>query len=269
MSELEKFNDLIENNEDLKPFMDMITYIMEIPDDSLTDTVVESIIGAIDGSLTTAIKENIIQEAIKSYDTQGYTFNNVQNQLNEAKNSLEELIEELKPSNKKRQLLNGVFNNFYSIFDEVLERYNKYDIKLSVFLEEGTQLPTYAHESDAAADLYAADTVVVPAHSIGNMIRTGVHIALPERWVAYIVPRSSIGAKTPLRLSNSVGVIDSGYRGPLGVLYDNISDSDYTINAGDRIAQLIVMPSYHFKAVPVDTLDETERGEGGFGSSGK
>ena len=60
-----------------------------------------------------------------------------------------------------------------------------------------------------------------------------------------------------------------GYTGPLGVLYDNISDSDYTINAGDRIAQLLVMPSYHFRAEVVNTLNTTERGEGGFGSSGK
>ena len=60
-----------------------------------------------------------------------------------------------------------------------------------------------------------------------------------------------------------------GYRGPLGVLYDNISDSDYTINAGDRIAQLLVMPSYRFRAEKVDILDNTDRGQGGFGSSGK
>ena len=111
--------------------------------------------------------------------------------------------------------------------------------------------------TDAAADLYAADTVTLAPHSTSNMIRTGVHIALPEGWMAMIFPRSSIGAKTGLRLSNSCGIIDSEYRGPLGVLYDNISDSEYTINAGDRIAQLLVMPNYHFRAKVVDTLDET------------
>ena len=136
-------------------------------------------------------------------------------------------------------------------------------------LEKGATAPSYAHETDTGADLSALETVVVPAHSIGNKIHTGVRIALPENWTAYIVPRSSIGAKTPLRLSNSIGVIDSDYRGELGILYDNISDSDYTINAGDRIAQLIVMPAYHFKAQVVDILPETERSEGGFGSTGK
>ena len=74
--------------------------------------------------------------------------------------------------------------------------------------------------------------------------------------------------ETPLRLSNSVGLIDSGYRGELGVLYDNTSDEPYTVNAGDRIAQLLVMPSYRFQAKVVDILADSDRGEGGFGSSG-
>ena len=269
MSELINFNDLIENNEEMKPFMEMISQIMEIPDDSLTDVTVESLLGAVGGAFTPSIREKAIQEAVKGFEAQGLSIAGVQKEIQAARDAMNELIEELNPSEKKRQLLNGVFEIFYEIFDKVTERYQKFDIELPIFLEEGAQLPTYAHEGDAAADLYAADTVVIPAHSAATKVRTGVHIGLPERWVAYIVPRSSIGAKTPLRLSNSVGVIDSGYRGPLGVLYDNISDSDYTINAGDRIAPLIVMPSYSFKAKQVDALDETERGEGGFGSSGK
>ena len=112
------------------------------------------------------------------------------------------------------------------------------------------------------------ETVIVQGNTAGNKIRTGVKIQLPEGWLALIIPRSSIGAKTPLRLSNSVGLIDSGYRGELGVLYDNISDSPYAINAGDRIAQLLVMPSYRFKPEVVETLEDSDRGEGGFGSSG-
>ena len=134
--------------------------------------------------------------------------------------------------------------------------------------EHGAKVPTYAHDTDAAADIYAMDDVILEPHTYGNKLRTGVKIQLPEGWQALILPRSSIGAKTPLRLSNSVGLIDSGYRGELGVLYDNTSDEPYTINQGDRIAQLLVMPSYRFKAEVVDTLEDSDRGEGGFGSSG-
>ena len=155
------------------------------------------------------------------------------------------------------------------MIEEVVNTYHVYDIILPMTLEEGAQEPAYAHDTDACADLYAADTIILPAHSLSNMIRTGVHIQLPEGWLAMIFPRSSIGAKTGLRLSNSVGIIDQGYLGQLGVLYDNTSNSDYTINKGDRIAQLMIIPSYRFKAQIVDHLQETDRGEGGFGSSGK
>jgi dUTP pyrophosphatase len=104
---------------------------------------------------------------------------------------------------------------------------------------------------------------------LSNVIPTGLQIALPKGWVAKIVPRSSIGMKTGLRLSNSVGVIDADYRGEIGVLYDNFSDSDYEIKAGDRIAQMWVEPVYNFKPIEVSNLPDTERGSGGFGSTGK
>ena len=139
---------------------------------------------------------------------------------------------------------------------------------MTVDTAAGAKVPTYAHDTDAAADLYAMETTVLEGNSLGNKIRTGVKIQLPEGWQALIIPRSSIGAKTSLRLSNSVGLIDSGYRGELGVLYDNTSDEPYTVNAGDRIAQLLVMPSYRFQAKVVDILADSDRGEGGFGSSG-
>ena len=269
MSELVQFNDLLENNTEIQPLMDVIQQIMELPDDSLTDTTVESMIGAINGAFTPNMHEKAVQEFVRQIEAEGLNAAALTNRVNEAKASMESFIDELHPSEKKRAILNGVFSIFYDLFDNALERYHKYDIELPIQLEESAQVPTYAHENDAAADLYAADTVVIPAHSHSNMIRTGVHIQLPENWVAFIFPRSSIGSKTPLRLSNSVGIIDCQYRGPLGVLYDNLSDSDYTINAGDRIAQLMIMPNYHFKAKVVDKLEESERGEGGFGSSGK
>ena len=135
-------------------------------------------------------------------------------------------------------------------------------------LEEGAQVPTYAHDDDAAADMYAFEDITIQPHTHGTPVGTGVHIQLPEGWVAFVLPRSSMGAKTPLRLSNSVGVIDSGYRGEVRAIYDNISDDPYEIHKGDRIAQMLVMPSYRFKANVVDSLTDSDRGEGGFGSTG-
>ena len=260
--------DLTAGSEELQPFMNIIQSIMELPDDGLNPTAVESMQGMMKGSITPTIHQQAVEQMIATYKNDNATNGRVRNEVEGIKAAVQELIAELKPSFEKETLLNTVFGVLYEILDDVVARYNNYDIELPMTLEGDVQVPTYAHDTDAAADLYAAETVVVPAHSLGNKIPTGVRIGLPEGWVAYIVPRSSIGSKTPLRLSNSVGVIDAGYRGLLGVLYDNISDSDYTINKGDRIAQLIVMPCYHFKAEVVDSLDETERGEGGFGASG-
>ena len=176
-------------------------------------------------------------------------------------------------SDKKKEFLLSVWNKILEMYDEAAETYiaslHAYSITLPIVLDEGTIAPTYAHDTDACADLYAKEDMVIPAHSISNKIDTGVHIALPEGWKACVVPRSSIGAKTGLRLSNMVAQIDVDYRGSIIILYDNISDSDYRINAGDRIAQMWVEPTYHFRASIVDHLDDTDRGSGGLGSSGR
>ena len=261
--------DLVASNESLQPLMDITDQIMSLSDESLTPTMIESIKGAINGAFTKEIKNNSIQMLSDEFKERGLSRMQARDNVNDFKTALTDYMEVLQPSEKKKQLFDVIFQVFYDLFDAVLERYLAYDIILPITLEEGAQVPTYAHDTDAAADLYAAETITIPANSLGTMVRTGVHIALPEGWMAIIEPRSSIGAKTPLRLSNAQGVIDSGYRGQLGVLYDNLSDSDYTINAGDRIAQLMIRPAYKFKADVVPFLTETERGEGGFGSSGK
>ena len=170
----------------------------------------------------------------------------------------------------KKKLVDMVLDKMFTVFSLAADKYHSYAIELpmTVDIKAGAKVPTYAHETDAAADIYAMEEAVLAPHTYGNKLHTGVKIQLPEGWQALILPRSSIGAKTPLRLSNSVGLIDSGYRGELGVLYDNTSDEPYTIKAGDRIAQLLVMPSYRFQAKVVDILADSDRGEGGFGSSG-
>ena len=261
--------DIISTDENLQPLVDVIEQIMAIPEESIDQQMIEVINGMIQGAFTESIRQESIKELIKSFEAEELTRASVQEMINSSKHAIQEAIDELKPSENKRKILNNIFEIFHNMFEEALEHYHNYNIVLPMTLDEGAQVPTYAHENDAAADLYAADDITVPAHSISNMIRTGVHIALPEGWAALIIPRSSIGAKTGLRLSNSQGLIDTSYRGPLGVIYDNISDSDYEIKKGDRIAQMYIMPVHRFKAQVVNTLDRTDRGEGGFGSTGK
>ena len=267
MSELN--NNIFMQNDGLQPLQDIVQSIMEFNDVSLTPTLVNNLTESINSLMTPSMRDSTIAAIKNDFDRRQVNKAEVNQYYINLKNNIATLINELKPSQQKLTLLNSVFDPMISMVEEVVRTYHVYDIVLPMTLDEGAQEPTYAHETDAAADLYAADTIVLPAHSISNMVRTGVHIQLPEGWIAMIFPRSSIGSKTGLRLSNSAGIIDQEYLGPLGVLYDNISDSDYTINKGDRIAQLMVMPSYHFKAKIVDKLTPTTRGEGGFGSSGK
>lgn len=260
---------LFEGNEAAQPLTSAIETIMEIPDENLTDETMEVITGAFNGALTGSIREKIITDLIADFEERGLTKLMVETENNEIHEEFNKFLTELKPSAKKEQLLRSIFDILLGFYDEALTRYHNYTITLPLTVAEGAHVPTYAHEGDAAADLYALEDHVVPAHSYGNMIHTGVNIQLPENWLALILPRSSIGTKTPLRLSNSVGLIDSGYRGELCVLYDNTSDNDYTIRAGDRIAQLLVKPSYRFQPKVVFSLEDSDRGTGGFGASGK
>ena len=134
-------------------------------------------------------------------------------------------------------------------------------------LNEYVELPTRGSKWSAGLDLYCPFDVVVPADT-QKKIPLGIAIQIPDFHVGLLVPRSSM-SKTPLRCANSVGVIDADYRGELSIAYENVSCSDYTIFRGDRIAQLIIVPIAMVDVIEVDKLSETERGDGGYGSTGK
>ena len=131
-------------------------------------------------------------------------------------------------------------------------------------------LPYYASAGAAAMDLHACvDGPVEVAPRALVSIPTGVAIALPSAdYVALVFARSGLGIKHGVALSNGVGVIDSDYRGEIQVGLTNLSRTPYTISPADRIAQLAVVPVVQVNPVPVADLDETERGSGGFGSTG-
>lgn len=132
-------------------------------------------------------------------------------------------------------------------------------------------LPFYATPGSAAMDLHACidEAVVIPA-SGRRVIPTGIAIALPDPgYVALVFARSGLGIKHGIAPANCVGVIDSDYRGEIMVGLQNSGDADFSIQPGDRIAQLMITPVVQASIQMVDTLDETQRGAGGFGSTGK
>jgi dUTP pyrophosphatase len=129
-------------------------------------------------------------------------------------------------------------------------------------------LPAYAHPGDAGADLAAAEAVEL-APGQRATVGTGVSIALPDGYVAFVVPRSGLAAKHGITIVNSPGTVDAGYRGEIRVtLLNTDSSMSYPVAVGDRIAQLIVMPVSRARFVPVETLPGSHRGVDGFGSTG-
>lgn len=131
--------------------------------------------------------------------------------------------------------------------------------------------PSFATAGSAAMDLRACidEEWVIPAGGRA-IVPTGLAIALPSAsYVALICARSGLAAKSGITMANGVGVIDSDYRGELRVALFNSSQEDYTIRDGDRIAQLMVLPVVQPALQWVDALDETDRGAGGFGSTGR
>jgi dUTP pyrophosphatase len=135
-------------------------------------------------------------------------------------------------------------------------------------LLSGRHVPEYAHPGDAGADLVATETVVL-APGERATVGTGSAIALPDGYVAFVVPRSGLAAKHGVTIVNTPGTVDAGYRGEIRVILLNTDRAEpYTITAGDRIAQLIVMPVARARFVPVERLPGSHRGEGGFGSTG-
>ena len=132
-------------------------------------------------------------------------------------------------------------------------------------------LPAYATAGAAAMDLCAClDGDVTLKAGARQVLPTGIAIALPSAdYVALVFARSGLGIKQGVCLSNGVGVIDSDYRGEIGVGLVNLGGEAYTVQPADRIAQLMVTPVVQPTVVPADTLDETDRGTGGFGSTGR
>lgn len=131
------------------------------------------------------------------------------------------------------------------------------------------QLPVYATPQSAGMDLRANIDEPITLHPMERrLIPTGLHIALPEGYEAQIRPRSGLALKHGLTVLNSPGTIDADYRGEIGVLLINLSQQNFVINDGERIAQMIIARHEQADFVVVEELDQTERGEGGYGHTG-
>lgn len=142
-------------------------------------------------------------------------------------------------------------------------------VKIKVVNTGSQLLPAYATSQSAGMDLRANLDAPVTLHPLERrLIPTGLHMALPKGFEAQVRPRSGLALKHGITVLNSPGTIDADYRGELMVLLVNLSDTDFVVNNGERIAQMVVARHEVVEWEPVGELDETERGEGGYGHTG-
>ena len=143
-------------------------------------------------------------------------------------------------------------------------------MEVKIVNKSNHRLPEYATSGSAGMDLKANTTEPIVLGPLERqMIPTGLYIALPEGYEAQVRPRSGLAAKYGVTVANSPGTVDADYRGEIKVILINLSNEKFVVNPGDRIAQMVSARYERVEWNEVATLDETERGEGGFGHTGK
>ena len=138
------------------------------------------------------------------------------------------------------------------------------DVKIVL---ENIEIPSYANADDAGVDLYSKEDVVIPAGAKGFLVKTGIRVELEKGYELQIRPKSGNSIKTPIRVI--LGTVDSGYRGEIAVILDNLANEDFKLSKDKAVAQAVLnyVPKIKFKIV--EELSNTDRGQGGFGSSGR
>ena len=139
------------------------------------------------------------------------------------------------------------------------------EIEIQLISSNG-KVPSQKHASDIGYDISASDYVTLVSNEV-TLVNTGIAISLPQQCAGFVLPRSGLSTKHKITLINSPGLIDPGYTGELLVPLMNYGNNDYDINAGDRIAQLVLVNTHGVDFKVVDSLPETDRSSGGFGST--
>lgn len=239
--------------------LDTFTAMLELEDvkfDAVYDTLMQ---GINEGFENEGVRQDLIAALRRTPITN----------IEEERKSAEDFINNIKKAedlseNKKNFLISIVEKGILAVIDVIDNPREKVKVQIEK-IDPNAKIPEYAHSTDAGADIYSAESVVVAAGET-KIIKTGIKIAIPKGYAVFLYPRSGMSAKTKIRLANSVGVIDSQYNKEIGIIFDNNGNEDYQINIGDRIGQFIIMP------VPMIEWKETNiigSDRGGFGSTGK
>lgn len=252
----------------MEAFYELINRIASM-DDATIEELKESYQNFFDGMIN---NQELINETRHAMKAAGMTAIDIAND----KESLYSVVEAMKKSEDfgptKLELLNQVVEITMGIYDKILETGTRDTVAISVELcKPDAKMPTYAHNHDAGFDFYLPEDFIIKAHEYGKIAPTGIKMAIPEGYELQIRPRSGNSVKTTLRIANAPGTIDCGYCNEIGIICDNIGDTDLEFKKGDRIAQgiLAVSPKGIFTQVEDITKIAGTNRNGGYGSTGK
>ena len=235
--------------------------IQNLPDES-----VELILPQIEDEFKKLIEEqDLVNKTKTEFLQEGYTLADIKALKQSYDDIAEDYFKIVKPTSPKGRYISALVGVYKGILDKIAQEGFSRTVNIKILKEtEDAVLPTYAHFGDAGADLYANEEVDIKPNEV-KIIQTGLKVEIPDGYEMQVRPRSGMSTKTPIL--GILGTVDSGYRGSLGVMLYNHGDIPYRVQKGDRIAQAVIAPTYHGNFLISDSLSETERGEGGFGST--
>lgn len=235
--------------------------IQDLPDES-----VELILPQIEEEFKKLIEEqDLINKTKTEFLQEGYTLADIKALKEDYDNIAEDYFKLVKPTSPKGRYISSLIGVYKGILDKIAQEGFSRTVNIKVLKEtEDAILPEYAHFSDAGADLYSNEEVDIKPNEV-KIVSTGLKVEIPNGYEMQIRNRSGMTVKTPIIVQ--LGTVDSDYRGTLGVMMYNHGDQPYRVQKGDKIAQAVIMPTYHGNFLLTNELTETERGEGGFGST--
>lgn len=255
-----RVKNLISQNTQKPMISDQFIEIMEMPDEKF-DIIANEFITQINAIYDKAETRNEIINQMKMAPPI---------ELENEKIGVEQRIKDIQEDNtlseNKKKVLITMLNRSLEVIESIVNIPREMvDIKIKK-LHEDAIIPTYAHTSDAGADIYAIEDIDIPPHKT-VIVKTGIAVSIPNNYEIQIRPRSGLSSKTNLRIANAPGTIDAGYTGEVGIIMDNTGNLTVHIKKGDKIAQMVPMPVPMINWIEVDELESTDRGTNGYGSS--
>lgn len=248
-------------------FLKMLEQIENFNDEEL-DKIYENYISFVESLKVNEVLANEIKQKLK---IEGATASDVAAEKETVAHILDTVLKNSTISEKKKKIIEKIREGTLIIYDKAIEDFDFITLNIPVELcHPNAKLPTYAHDGDAGFDIYLPEDFTIKAGEHGKIAKTGLRIAIPKGYELQIRPRSGNSVKTNLRISNAPGTIDCGYRDEIGVICDNIGNTDLEFKAGDRIAQGVLsqIPKGKFQQIEDITKIAGNR-NGGFGSTGK